>query len=400
MKQRLLAGAGVALIAGAAHAQSSVTLYGIIDEGLTYTSNLAVAGPNGTVSGKPAWRMLGGVQQASRWGLRGVEDLGGGMTAIFTLENGFDPSTGKLGQGGLIFGKKAFVGLAGPFGTVTLGRQYDTNVDFLGPLEAAALFGGYMVAHPGDLDNVNNANSTNNAIKFTSNDYGGFRFAAMYGVGGVAGAATRNQVWSMTAGYARGPLVVAAGYLNARNPNVSFFGTTGSPAPVTGGVPGNNMLSPVYAGYASARTLQVAAAGGTYAIGAVTLGAMYTNTSFRQLGDLSSGPNPGGVSGNAVFNNVEASVRYQFTPYLFGGVAYDYTRGGGVNGRDGATYHQVAAGLDYFLSKRTDVYLTAVYQRASGTDSTGRAAVAAINGPGASANDRQFQARVGLRHKF
>jgi predicted porin len=165
-------------------------------------------------------------------------------------------------------------------------------------------------------------------------------------------------------------------------------------------VPGNNMLSPVYSGYASARTLQVAAAGGTYAIGAVTLGAMYTNTSFRQLGDLSSGPNPGGVSGNAVFNNVEASVRYQFTPYLFGGVAYDYTRGGGVNGRDGATYHQVAAGLDYFLSKRTDVYLTAVYQRASGTDSTGRAAVAAINGPGASANDRQFEARIGMRHKF
>ncbi|PMZ94882.1 hypothetical protein, partial [Pseudomonas sp. FW305-BF15] len=85
-------------------------------------------------------------------------------------------------------------------------------------------------------------------------------------------------------------------------PNVSFFGTTGSPAPVTGGVPGNNMLSPVYSGYASAHTLQVAAAGGTYAIGAVTLGAMYTNTSFRRLGDLSSGPNPGGVSGNAVFN--------------------------------------------------------------------------------------------------
>jgi len=222
----------------------------------------------------------------------------------------------------------------------------------------------------------------------------------MYGVGGIADAATRNQVWSATVGYTRGPLAVAAGYLNARNPNVSFFGTTGSPAPTVGGVPGSNMLSPVYSGYASARTLQVAVVGGTYAIGAMTLGAMYTNTSFRQLGDLSSGPNPGGVSGNAVFNNVEASVRYQFMTSLFGGVAYDYTHGGGVNGRDGATYHQVAAGLDYFLSKRTDVYVSAVYQRASGTDSTGHAAVAAINGPGASANDRQLQARVGMRHKF
>jgi len=400
MKKNLLAGAGVALIAGAAHAQSSVTLYGIIDEGLTYASNIATPGPHGAVSGKPALRMLGGVQQASRWGLRGSEDLGGGLAAVFTLENGFDPSSGRLGQGGLMFGKKAFVGLSGPFGTVTLGRQYDSNVDILGPLEAAALFGGYMVAHPGDLDNVNNANSTNNAIKFTSKDYGGARVAAMYGVGGIAGAATRNQVWSATVGYTRGPLAVAAGYLNARNPNVSFFGTTGSPAPTVGGVPGSNMLSPVYSGYASARTLQVAVVGGTYAIGAMTLGAMYTNTSFRQLGDLSSGPNPGGVSGNAVFNNVEASVRYQFMTSLFGGVAYDYTHGGGVNGRDGATYHQVAAGLDYFLSKRTDVYVSAVYQRASGTDSTGHVAVAAINGPGASANDRQLQARVGMRHKF
>ncbi len=71
-----------------------------------------------------------------------------------------------------------------------------------------------------------------------------------------------------------------------------------------------------------------------------------------------------------------------------------------LNGADGATYHQVAAGLDDFLSKRTDVNLTAVYQRASGTDSTGRAAVAAINGPGASANDRWFEARIGMRHKF
>ncbi|WP_433960832.1 porin [Burkholderia pyrrocinia] len=109
-------------------------------------------------------------------------------------------------------------------------------------------------------------------------------------------------------------------------------------------------------------------------------------------------------SENAALNDVHSTIGcgagYQFTPYLFGGVAYDYTRGGRVSGRDGATYHQVAAGLDYFLSKRTDVYLTAVYQRASGSDSTGRAAVAAINGPGASANDRQFEARIGMRHTF
>ncbi|MFL6666415.1 hypothetical protein [Burkholderia ambifaria] len=57
------------------------------------------------------------------------------------------------------------------------------------------------------------------------------------------------------------------------------------------------------------------------------------------------------VGGSAVFNNAEASMRYQFMTSLFGGVAYDYTRGGGVNGRDGATYHQVAAWLDYFQAR-------------------------------------------------
>jgi predicted porin len=65
-----------------------------------------------------------------------------------------------------------------------------------------------------------------------------------------------------------------------------------------------------------------------------------------------------------------------------------------------ATYHQFASGIDYFLSKRTDVYLIAVYQKASGTDSTGKPAVAAINGPSASADDKQAVVRVGLRHKF
>jgi predicted porin len=390
----------LAFASTAAHAQSSVTLYGIIDEGLSYTSNAAVKNSDGSVSGHSAIRLLSGVMQQSRWGLRGSEDLGGGLKAIFTLENGFDASTGKLGQGGLLFGKKAFVGLQGPFGTVTIGRQYDTKVDILGPFEAGDQWGGYMSAHPGDLDNFNNTNSTNNAIKFTSNTYGGLTVAGMYSLGGVAGDFSRNRIWSVSAGYANGPLALGVGYLDVANPNTSFYGSTGSPAAVVNGVPGNNMASPVYSGYASARSLHVIGAGASYQFGAATFGATYSNTSFRDLGDLSSGPNPRGLSGNAIFNSAEANFKYQIAVDLVWGIAYSYTRGSSVGGSDGVTYHQVASGLDYFLSKRTDVYLIGVFQKASGTDSTGNAAVAAINGPSASADDKQAVVRIGLRHKF
>ena len=122
-----------------------MTLYGIIDEGLLFNNN---------AGGKHLYSMASGVMQGSRFGLRGTEDLGGGLKAIFTLENGFDVNSGKLGQGGLMFGRQAYVGLSSQYGTVTLGRQYDSVVDFVGPLEAGDQWGGYIAAHPGDLDNL------------------------------------------------------------------------------------------------------------------------------------------------------------------------------------------------------------------------------------------------------
>ncbi|SAJ61113.1 porin [Burkholderia multivorans] len=111
-------------------------------------------------------------------------------------------------------------GLSSQYGTVTLGRQYDSVVDFVGPLEAGDQWGGYIAAHPGDLDNFNNAYRVNNAVKYTSPTYGGFSFAAAC----IASAAKRasspkNQVWSLGAGYNNGPLVLVWAYLNARTPS-------------------------------------------------------------------------------------------------------------------------------------------------------------------------------------
>jgi len=390
MKKSLLALAALGAFAGVAHAQSSVTLYGIIDEGFNINTNSA---------GKHLYNLSSGVLQGSRFGLRGTEDLGGGLKAIFVLENGFDVNNGKLGQGGLMFGRQAYVGLSSQFGTVTLGRQYDSVVDYVGPLEAGDQWGGYIAAHPGDIDNFNNAYRTNNTVKYTSANYNGLTFGGTYSFGGVAGNFSSNQIWSLGAGYNNGPLVLGVGYLNARTPAAAggLF-NTGSPTVAANAA----VSSPVYAGFTSANTYQVIGAGGAYTFGAATIGATYSNIRFGNLGASFASPFKGQ---SATFNNAELNFKYQLTPALLIGAAYDYTRGAEIDGASRAQYHQGAVGVDYFLSKRTDVYVTGVYQHALGetlniagtgvTDAT-----AGINGLTGSSNQNQFTARIGIRHKF
>lgn len=399
---------GMILVVGAfanvANAQSSVTLYGLIDESFEAVSNVKTA-PG---QGKALYQLdaTSGLQ-GSRWGLRGAEDLGGGLKAIFVLENGFEINTGKLNQGGAEFGRQAFVGLTSDvYGTITLGRQYDTMVDLVAPFGAAEQWASHRGAHPGDIDNLNNSVRTNNSIKYTSVNYGGLIFGGLYSFGGQPGSISRNQVFSLAAAYTNGSVAFGVGYLNVRNPNNSFFGDN----PSGGGVTVNNMspsTNPVFSGYASAHTYQVISTGGSYTFGSATVGATYSNIKFMNLGDTAtSGPNPLGYAGTATFNNAEVSGKYQLTPALLLGVAYDYTRGSGVSSTlatvhdSGARYHQFALGADYFLSKRTDLYILGVYQKATGVDSTGQVAVASITSVTAAAGNHAALVRVGMRVKF
>ncbi|HLX01286.1 MAG TPA: porin, partial [Trinickia sp.] len=146
--------------AGAAHAQSSVTLYGTIDTSLTYVHNAA---KNSQGQSQNLWALgnaSDGDLSGTRWGLKGAEDLGGGLKAIFQLENGFNPSTGQLGQGGREFGRQAFVGLdSDKFGTFTLGRQYDPLVDMVQGITNDNYFGS-VFATVGDVDNYDNSSRT------------------------------------------------------------------------------------------------------------------------------------------------------------------------------------------------------------------------------------------------
>ncbi|KAE8760444.1 porin [Paraburkholderia madseniana] len=373
--------------AGAAHAQSSVTLYGTIDTSLTYVHN-AQGDKNLWALGNSSAGNLSG----SRWGLKGTEDLGAGLKAIFQLENGFDPSTGKLGQGSRLFGRQAYVGLTSDsLGSVTLGRQYDPLIDLVQGITEDNYFGSAF-ATAGDVDNYDNSFRVNNAVKYTSPVWSGLQFEAMYSFGGIAGSTGSEQSYSAAAAYNNGPIALAAGYFYAANSPAS----AGPRSPTAGwnSTSDGTFDGPINSGYQTAHSLGIARVAGQYTLGQFTLGAAYSNSQYRR--DSASV-----FASNEKYNTGQGFVNYQATKALLVGLGYSYTKS---SGDTSATYHQVSLGADYSLSKRTDVYVTAAYQHASGETGNGTggttAAQASIGSYGYAGTSRQEMVNLGLRHKF
>jgi predicted porin len=349
-------------------------LYGIIDTGINYIHN------SGGESSQ--WRMQTSNISGALWGLKGAEDLGGGLSAIFTLENGFDSANGQLGNGGRMFGRQSFVGLSSATaGTVTLGRQYDPVTDLLQPL-TADVFGGWF-ATPGDVDNYDDSARFSNAIKWVSPTWGGVTIEGLYALGGVAGATGSGQSWSAAASYAGRNFNVAGGYLHIDNGNTSV---------VTRGTSTADTLfnSPVNAAYASARSIDIARVGGNVMIGAFTLGAAYSYSRYEA--DAAST-----FAQAEKYHNASVFGLWSVAPDFQVIAAYNYTR---ALGDSSAKYHQVNVGVDYLLSKRTDVYVLGGYQHALGENGQG-AAEASIGSFGfAAGKSTQEMAAVGLRHRF
>ncbi|HFT8008390.1 porin [Burkholderia cenocepacia] len=359
MNKTLIVAAAAASFATVAHAQSSVTLYGVLDAGITYQSNVA---------SKSLWSMGSGIDQ-SRFGLRGSEDLGGGLKAIFTLESGFNIGNGRLGNNGGMFNRQAFVGLSSQYGTVTLGKQYDATQDYLAPLTATGSWGGTYFAHPLNNDRLstNGDVALNNSIKYTSANYAGLQFGGTYSFSNNQNFGN-NRAYSGGLSYQFQGLKLGAAYSQANlgdgtNPN----GATNIAA--------------------QGRVRTYGAAAG-YAFGPAQVGAAWTQSRIDNRA--------AGVPSLRA-DNYEVNAKYNLTPALGLGAAYTYT-----NAKvDGSSAHWNQFGLqaDYALSKRTDVYAQAVYQRAS--KNAGGASI--YNGdlstaPSSSIN--QTAATVGLRHRF
>jgi predicted porin len=384
MKKKMIALTVTAAVALPVHAQSSITLYGVLDEGINYTNN---------AGDKSAYQLESGYAQGSRWGLKGSEDLGSGLKAIFDLENGFDVNSGALGQGGRMFGRQAFVGLtAANYGTVTLGRQYDSVVDYLAQSTANGSWGGYLLSHPYDNDNTDNSFRVNNTVKYTSPDFSGLQFGGTYSFSNDTNFANNRQ-YSLGGQYTNGGLLVTGAYLQANSP----------------GLTANGAIATDDANFISER-LRIFGGGINYTFGAATLGFVYTNTSVGEpaatdtsvyVGTIT--PPNGGTLTALKFQNFEINGKYQFTPAFFVGVQYVYTAAtmDATSGNENPKYHTFGLMADYNLSKRTDFYFQAAYQKVAGDKTDTVLDDAYIPGSaGVSSNSNQFAVRAAIRHKF
>ncbi|WJF90679.1 porin [Paraburkholderia bonniea] len=386
MKKTLILAAVSATFASAAYAQSSVTLYGIVDAGFTFVNNqvkpglVPVGAPplHGAVYG-----LKSGNVQNSRWGLRGAEDLGGGLKAIFTLESGFDIGNGTAAQNGRMFGRQAFVGMSSPYGTVTLGRQYDSVVDYIGPLTATGSWGGTYFAHPFDNDNANNSLRMNNSVKFQSANYGGFSFGGLYAFSNQAGGFASDRAYSAGMGYQAGGLKLAAAYLQTQGTDRNTSGA------VQDGIA--NFGSATAPAFSSKQ--RTWGAGGSYAFGPATVGAVFSQSRFQfVLGDAS-----------VRLNNYEVNARYNLTPAFALGAAYTYTQSmqrTPAIPSGSSHWNQFGLQADYALSKRTDIYAEGVAQLgAKGNAANGTTTrVFGTDAPSSSRN--QVVVTTGIRHRF
>lgn len=375
-----LALAGLALLSPAAHAQSSVALYGIIDTGITYTNNQ---------HGNAAFQATASNINGTRWGIQGQEDLGSGWQAIFKLENGFSIDTGALGQNGRLFGRQSFVGLSRKgVGALTAGRQYDVVVDYLGPLALTGTsYGGIHFAHPYDNDNLDNSFRIANSVKFETASLSGWRFGALYGFSNEAGQFADNRAASFGAQYAYGGFTFAAAWLELDNAGASALDNA------SGAVTGDATFT--------AGRQRTWGAGVHYAFGRGAVGAVFTQTHLRDatgIGAYASGTTSGIAltDGAAHFTNLELNARYALTGAITLAAAYTFTDGQ-LDGRS-PTWHQANLLAVYSFSKRTNVYLQAVYQHVSGMGGTDIGA--GITGLAQSSAKEQVATTIGIRHSF
>lgn len=190
-----------------AHAQSSVTLYGFLDVALVHESGGAAGSIN---------KVSSGVSTGSRLGLKGKEDLGDGLAAVFLLESGFQVDSGAMGQGNLLFGRQAYAGVQSHAGTVTVGRQYTPQY-----LAVAALdpFGS---GYAGDSKNLmvptgNGSGRMDNTIKYATPTLRGITGELVYAPGEVSGDSSSGRQSGAALAYAGGPLRVRLAYHNRNN---------------------------------------------------------------------------------------------------------------------------------------------------------------------------------------
>ena len=390
---------GLATLASPVFAQNSVTLYGIIDDSITYQSSQTSLGSN--KGGRSNVKMLPGVWAGSLFGLKGAEDLGGGNKAILQLDSGFNSATGGQQFTNAMFGRQAFVGLTNPaYGTFTAGRQYTSYYTLLAPYSPTTWLTGAFGAHPGDLDELDTIYRANNSLVYTSPKFYGVTISGSYSFAGVPGSVNQGSTWSGAVQYANGPFGLAAGItrINNSTPGGGAFG-----ADSTTNSAGQSGVSAVTNGYQTAQAQQrIAVAGGYTFTPAFDITFSYSNVQY--IPGINSS-----FKTTAIFNTGGAVLHWKPVTLIDLAAGYSYTRATKANGiTSSAQYQQFNLSEYYSLSKRTGLYALQAYQRANGK-TLGTNGVSIINATSAigdgfqsapSSSPSQFAAGVGIIHRF
>jgi outer membrane protein OmpU len=359
MKYRAIALVLLQVVAARAYGQSSVTMYGSIDNGITYVNN---------AGGKSNLIEQGGINKSNTFGLTGNEDLGGGIRALFKLENGYSSTTGTLGQGGLLFGKQAYVGLRDVnVGEVTIGRQYDFTVQ-LQPYAPCIDCGIYAVQNA-DLDRIS-GERLNNSVRFSSVNLAGFSFGTMYAFGQNTGALTMNagRAYSAMAKYGNGPFSAIAVLTDINGAPVSL-GQIGARAVL--GMPVQATTTMLV------DKQRIAALGVSYKIGAWMPSFTYSNTQLKVSG----------ASSTDQLLRIGTTLTPISSIVLSGQLTADRLAD--------SRWYSLYLGFDYLLSTRTDLYVDFAAQRATGP---GTVASTFLLGP--SSTSSQVVSRIGIKHLF
>ncbi|WP_368621120.1 porin [Paraburkholderia sp. BR13444] len=363
-----VAAAGVSLVCGAAHAQSSVTLYGIADVGVENINN--------TSTGGAQTRVVSGNLSGSRWGLKGVEDLGGGMKAIFQLESGFNINDGTTAQStrGLganaattsrLFGRQAWVGLSYRGQQLTFGRQnallYEQAVAF-DPMGASSRYSVLSLDYAMAARIDNSAKYTGVFGPLTAQAMYSTRYDTGYG-SEVPGAQITGRFFSGALSIAQGPLAASVSY-EQRNSNTVATNTS---------------------------TERRATAAASYVFGPVKGFAGYR---YLRASNAFLPANPIRVANGSeasAANLYWAGAQYSVTPaFLLTATGYYQD----VHSTGGDPWLAVLC-ADYLLSKRTDLYATAAFARNKDGSALG------VNGYGTVAPGyNQTGVVIGMRQKF
>lgn len=368
MKKTLLAAALLAGFAGAASAQSSVTLYGVLDAGLTYRNVKYSNGPVDINSSQ--FGMAYGTQSGNRLGFKGVEDMGNGNRLTFQLENGFDIGNGDMQQGSRLFGRQAWFGIENDaWGYARAGRQVNFASEYFGALDP---FGaGFGQANIGAVFGSTNTFRLSNALKYQTPVMGGFQAGAMYsfatgnnatyvnnglnvssGTGYAFDTTNNTRQISLGAKYANGPIYVAVSYDKVYGANN-----------IAGGAPD-----------ASPSEWNL---GGSYDFKVVKVDAVYGQTRGGWMGGQgnsgATGATLGGVSafngGNYIFDQNWGVNSYQVglsAPIGGAGKVFGSWNMAAPNGNMQGSYNAsnmsvYSLGYTYDFTKRTNLYTYVSY---------------------------------------